>query len=203
MKMRAVGLFIAFILVFLQVSGVLGATVAFLRHHCDEFVGKRVELFGSVVTLKGVSVLVDTTDCICIKGLKGGASEYVRLLGVVKLRENTPYVEVVSCTRAIRGDLAVKRATVENKEVFEIVLDEIATAGYTWHVIKIDRSYLRVIDKRSERVTPEGVLGGKNRRVFTFKAIRRGKTVLVLKEYRVWEGAKKSVKSFTLFLDIK
>ncbi len=196
-------LLFSFVLVFVLGVCAFGATVAFVRQHAGDLVGKRVELFGSVISLGGRAVLVDATDCICLKGVKGGIKGYFGLSGEVRLSGGTPYVKVVEYMKAIRGDQLVKKVSLKVGEQFEVLLDELATAGYTWHVTKIDKSCVRLVSKRSKRITPKGVLGGKNLRVFVFETLKKGKSLLVLKEYRVWEGEKKSVKSFTLFLDVE
>lgn len=74
--------------------------------------------------------------------------------------------------------------------------------GYWWYVAKSDERYVELLaeeTKSSAERQPGGPLEG----VWRFKMREPGRTELVMKYYRVWEGPDKAVDEFSIILNIE
>ena len=87
-------------------------------------------------------------------------------------------------------------------DVFQIELEGIGGTGYWWHVTEMDRGLLELLSEDT-RVSSEKKVGGPVTGVWRFKALAAGKTGLVMKYYRIWEGPDKAVDQFSIILSIK
>ena len=90
-------------------------------------------------------------------------------------------------------------------DVFQIELEGIGATGYWWHVTEMDRGLLELLseDTRVPSEKSEKKVGGPVTGVWRFKALAAGKTGLVMKYYRIWEGPDKAVDQFSIILSIK
>jgi len=85
---------------------------------------------------------------------------------------------------------------------FDIALPAVPTAGFKWEV-SIPSQAASVIDYMGmawETPTPPP-LGGASLQRFRFKAVGPGKTSLVFRYGRQWEGSDKQVKTVTVMVD--
>ncbi|MCD6363894.1 MAG: protease inhibitor I42 family protein [Synergistetes bacterium] len=96
-----------------------------------------------------------------------------------------------------------KEVTASKGDVIVILLREASTAGYIWEVGYLDKNKLLFFKSDRVRLSPPGLLGGINLRVFFFKAMESGKASLRLIYHRPWEKLNNPAKIFSLFLLIK
>ena len=87
-------------------------------------------------------------------------------------------------------------------DVFQVELEGIGGTGYWWHVTEMDRGLVELLSEDT-RVSSEKKVGGPVTGVWRFKALAAGKTGLVMKYYRIWEGPDKAVDQFSIILSIK
>ncbi|MBC7332687.1 MAG: protease inhibitor I42 family protein [Synergistetes bacterium] len=78
--------------------------------------------------------------------------------------------------------------TLRNRDVLVILLKEVSTAGYKWDVVNFDRDKLLFIQSKSLKLSPPGLLGGPNLRIFVFKAVGLGRTPIQIVYHRPWEN---------------
>ncbi len=72
-----------------------------------------------------------------------------------------------------------------NKE-FQVVLKSNPTTGYSW-MAKYDSNYVKLINSRYiPYKTKPGIVGSGGIQIFTFKAIKPGKTVIMMQYQRPW-----------------
>ena len=93
------------------------------------------------------------------------------------------------------------KVTVDKE--FVITLDANATTGYAWQLASaIDDSLIKLV--HSEYVPDKtGLVGSGGKSIWTFKAIRTGKTKLSFKYIRPWEKDIPPVKQATYMVDIQ
>jgi len=85
-------------------------------------------------------------------------------------------------------------------EEFQIQLKGVPTAGYTWKIMEMDTARLRLISEDQKSLTPVGMVGGSSLFIWRLSPQTAGKSRLVLKNFRSWEGADKAVETFTLII---
>jgi predicted secreted protein len=87
-------------------------------------------------------------------------------------------------------------------EEFRVELEELGSAGYQWHLEKVDQEYLELGSKET-RVLAEGRVGAPLMAIWRFKTKKIGLTDLAMDHYRPWEGKDKASKHFSIRLLIK
>lgn len=71
-------------------------------------------------------------------------------------------------------------------EEFEVTLDSNPSTGYQWQVRNIDATIAELVN--DEYIPPEsGLVGAPGKQVFTFEALKEGKTTIELEYVRPWE----------------
>ena len=92
--------------------------------------------------------------------------------------------------------------TTAGKE-FVITLDANVTTGYEWQLTKpIDDSLIKLV--HSEYVPDKtGLVGSGGKSIWTFKAVRSGKTQISFKYIRPWEKNIPPVKEAVYIVDIQ
>ena len=133
---------------------------------------------------------------ICLIGviLAMGPAARARGEGLLKDRD------ILRLTEADAG----REVAVEAGESFEVVLNETPTSGYLWVVHKIDPEYARLESEAyAEPGSDERRVGGGREKVFTFKALKAGRTALELWLRRSWEEPEEHDKSFEVTIRIE
>jgi inhibitor of cysteine peptidase len=74
--------------------------------------------------------------------------------------------------------------------------------GYWWYVTRIDTRYAEVVSEETKQVG-ERKPGGPVQGIWLIKAKEPGRTEVMLKYYRVWEGPDKAEDQFSIILNIK
>ena len=84
---------------------------------------------------------------------------------------------------------------LEPGDTLVITLDANPTTGYSWHVLKIDRS---ILDLRKKEFQPaSNLLGAPGKEILHFMALGSGETKLVLGCLRPWEKGAKPLHTFS------
>lgn len=106
----------------------------------------------------------------------------------------TPFDTMEECRNAC--ETLKEERTVEVGEEFLITLDANPTAGYSWEAA-YDKSFivLRSKDFVAEKVRPN-VVGAGGKEVFTFAALRAGKTEITMRYGRSWESKAEKTQVF-------
>ena len=87
-------------------------------------------------------------------------------------------------------------------DVVQIELPGAGGTGYWWYVTRIEKRYAELLSEETKSPA-ERKPGGPVHGVWRFKMREQGRTELVMKYYRVWEGPDKAVDEFSLTLSIK
>ena len=97
----------------------------------------------------------------------------------------------ITLTQADSG----KSMTIRHGETMKLILNENPSTGFQWKIeqsnediLKLQTSKYSLPDKTRAGITGE--------RVFTFLANNSGKTRLILKYWRAWEGDKSTIEHF-------
>ena len=81
-----------------------------------------------------------------------------------------------------------KLIEVTSGEEFRIVLDANPTTGFTWQLSSpLDDTLVTLVGNAYEAPSTPGRVGAGGKQTWTFKAIRRGQTVIGLQYARSWE----------------
>jgi predicted esterase/predicted secreted protein len=88
-------------------------------------------------------------------------------------------------------------------ETFSLGLKGVPTAGYVWKIVEIDDKMINKLDEGQKSLAKPGLVGGSAQFFWRFQAIGKGKTRLILKYFRPWEGAEKASKTLTVDLTIQ
>ena len=86
--------------------------------------------------------------------------------------------------------------------MFRIELEELGSAGYQWHMEKLDQEYLELVSKET-RVLAEGKVGAPVMAIWLFKAKKIGHTEILWITIANWEGKNRASKHFSIRLLIK
>lgn len=94
-----------------------------------------------------------------------------------------------------------KTIHVKNGETFDLRLQENPSTGFQWSVSPEQTGIVKLTQSGYEANTPQQV-GSGGHRLFTFLALKPGKTNLYLHLFRPWEGEKSSVKDCKLQVEV-
>ena len=87
-------------------------------------------------------------------------------------------------------------------DIIQIELPGTGGTGYWWYVTRSDERYVELLAEET-KISAEKKPGGPVQGVWRFKMREPGRTELVMKYYRVWEGPDKAVDEFSIILNIK
>jgi len=85
---------------------------------------------------------------------------------------------------------------------FEIELEQTGGTGYAWHMTDLNTDYIRLLGEETKPMS-EGAVGGSVRKIWRFETLKSGTTRIVMKHYRVWEGADRATGTFSVTLLIR
>lgn len=92
--------------------------------------------------------------------------------------------------------------SINEGQLFVIVLDSNPSTGYSWEVAEIDEKILRQVGK-SEFRQESGLLGAPGKQILRFEAVAAGYTTLKLIYHRPWEkGVEPTRKIFIEAVDV-
>lgn len=130
------------------------------------------------------------------------------LIGAVWLVEGVHALG--SGSRAEGGDNVIvlqkadsgREVQVRSGDIVQIELSGAGGTGYWWYATRLDAQYVELV---SEETSPSGdkkLMGGPVKGIWRLKAKAPGKTEVVMKYYRVWEGPEKAAEQFSVILSI-
>jgi predicted secreted protein len=96
-----------------------------------------------------------------------------------------------------------REVVMKSGDVIQIELSGSGGTGYWWYVTKMDSKYAELVSEETNPPPDKKLLGGPTKGIWRFKAKEPGKTDLIMKYYRVWEGPEKAVDEFSVILNIK
>ena len=96
-----------------------------------------------------------------------------------------------------------REVVVKSGDVIQIELSGSGGTGYWWYVTKMDSKYAELVSEETKAPSDKKLLGGPTKGTWRFKAKEPGKTDLIMKYYRAWEGPEKAVDEFSVILNIK
>ncbi len=96
-----------------------------------------------------------------------------------------------------------KQVEIATGGTLTVTLESNQTTGYSWGLKQIsDTSILAKTD--SKYVAPtSGLAGAGGKEVWNFKALKLGKTTLIMGYSRPWEGGEKDAKTFNLTVAVE
>lgn len=105
----------------------------------------------------------------------------------------------ITITKADQGhEIAVTAGSL-----LRIELPFLGSAGYGWHVEKLDEKCLELVGEETRRITPVGKVGGPVMGCWYFRTINPGRAEIGMAYYRPWEGPAAAEDRFTVTIDIK
>ena len=117
-------------------------------------------------------------------------------------------VLVTACTStprqvSVNESFSGKQVTIAACGSLTVTLDSNATTGYSWQLMGIsDNTVLEKTNNVYEAPT-SALIGAGGKEVWTFKALRAGKTTLTMEYDQPWTGGQKDAKNFDMTMDIK
>lgn len=91
----------------------------------------------------------------------------------------------------------IKKTVKVNKE-FTIVLSSNPTTGYSWNA-KFDPSYIQLVSSSYKpNKTTSGIVGSGGVQIFKFKAVKPGKTEIVMQYKKSWENSPINEKTYKI-----
>ena len=96
-----------------------------------------------------------------------------------------------------------KQVEVAVNGTITVTLDSNATTGYSWQLSGISDSSVLEKTNNVYEVPTSGRIGAGGKEVWTFKALRAGKTTLTMEYDQPWTGGQKDAKNFDMTMDIK
>ncbi len=95
-----------------------------------------------------------------------------------------------------------REVQVKAGDAIQVELEGAGGTGYWWYVTGLDAARLEVLSEETKAPSDKKLLGGPVTGVWRFKAKEPGKTQLIMKYYRVWEGPEKAADQFSVVLNI-
>jgi predicted secreted protein len=95
-----------------------------------------------------------------------------------------------------------REVEVKPGDVIQVELNGSGGTGYWWYATKMDAKYAELVSEET-KAPAEKKPGGPVKGIWRIKVKGQGKTDLIMKYYRVWEGSGQAVDQFSVILDIK
>jgi predicted secreted protein len=95
-----------------------------------------------------------------------------------------------------------REVDVKSGDIIQVELSGSGGTGYWWYVTTMDAGHMELLAEET-RVPAEKKPGGPVLGIWRIKAKGQGKTDLIMKYYRVWEGPEKAADQFLVILNIK
>lgn len=119
---------------------------------------------------------------------------------------NPPPSVSVSCDdfqKLATPAVVTEDVTLNTSDSITVSLCENMSTGFSWEAAKIsDSAVLQQVDQKSEPPATEAA-GAAGQHVWTFKALKQGKSVVSIDYSRPWQGGEKGVWKFVLNVEVK
>jgi predicted secreted protein len=97
-----------------------------------------------------------------------------------------------------------REVQAKSGDVIQVELQGAGGTGYWWYVTNLDKTRAEVVSEETKpALSDKKLVGGPTTGVWRFKAKEPGRTELIMKYYRVWEGPEKAEGQFSVILNIK
>lgn len=94
-----------------------------------------------------------------------------------------------------------RRSSIAKGQRFRIQLPSNPTTGYDWHTDQLNFKYYKFVNSGFNRLTSK-LIGAPGKKWFEFKTVKTGNCSLSLLYYRSWEGKRKAIESYKIYLNI-
>lgn len=85
-----------------------------------------------------------------------------------------------------------------------VTLESNPTTGFQWELASIgDQAVLEKVANTYEGPEAEGLVGAGGKEVWTFRALKKGRSTISMEYSRPWEGGEKAVETFALSVVVK
>ena len=111
----------------------------------------------------------------------------------------------VSCDDFTKSQHISKEMEVAVGGLFTVTLCSNPTTGFSWsELARIgDQSVLQQTDHKFIAPQAKGMMGAPGNEVWTFKAFKKGQTIISMEYGRPWEGGEKDAWTFNLTVVVK
>jgi len=118
--------------------------------------------------------------------------------------------EDASPSNAMKKDVVLdmnsngKKIELKVGDEIQIELKAMGSAGYAWYFDQLDRDIFELTGEE-KKVTAEetkDTVGTPVISVWKLKAVKAGKTIIRMSQYRIWEGKDKAVNRFEISVDV-
>lgn len=96
-----------------------------------------------------------------------------------------------------------REVQVKSGDVIQVELQGAGGTGYWWYVSGLDAAHTELVSEETKAPSDKKLLGGPVKGIWRFKAKEPGRTELIMKYYRVWEGPGTAVDQFSVILNIR
>ena len=79
----------------------------------------------------------------------------------------------------------------------------LGSAGYGWHIEKVDGNLLQFLQEETKPIDSTGRIGGPVLGVWHFLAVRQGTASIEMKYYRIWEGPDTASDHFVVEIKVE
>ena len=95
-----------------------------------------------------------------------------------------------------------RKVDVKSGDIIQIELSGSGGTGYWWYVTKMDAKFAELVSEETKTLA-EKRPGGPVKGIWRIKLKAQGRTDLVIKYYRVWEGPQKAAEQFSVILNVR
>ena len=114
---------------------------------------------------------------------------------------------IIGCSPAtisINENNHKEKYSIKKNDNLEVVLSANPSTGYTWQIVKNDKSKLEMVDENyTAKIVKEGIVGSGGDKTFVFKAIGKGNVILEFNYSRPFEKDLAPSKRFQIIINIR
>jgi len=114
---------------------------------------------------------------------------------------------LISCsptTIIIKENSQEEKYSLRKGDIVEVILNANPSTGYKWQIENIDPLKIKIIEETyTAQKVQRDIVGSGGKKIYLFKAIKKGNTVIELKYSRPFEKDLPPKKKFHINLDIR
>ena len=97
-----------------------------------------------------------------------------------------------------------EKYSLRKGDIVEVILNANPSTGYKWDIVTVDTVKVKIVDETyTAKTVNENIVGSGGTKIYHFKAINKGSTVIELNYYRPFEKELPPNKKFYVNLEIK
>lgn len=116
-------------------------------------------------------------------------------------------ITLINCsptTIIIKENSQKEKYSLRKGDIVEVILNANPSTGYKWQIENIDNSKIKIVDETyTAKIVNKDVVGSGGKKIYLFKAINKGNTVIELKYFRPFEKEIPPKKKFHINLEIR